>query len=51
MKAVLLAVSLFLLLYFSVASAQLPKVTVGYPAIAASHLPAWLRRGSLLKMV
>jgi len=44
MKAVLLAVSLFLLLYFSVASAQLTKVTVGYPAIAASHLPAWLAK-------
>src|SRR5262245_35046416 len=39
MKAVILAVSLFLLLCFSVASAQLTKITVGYSAIAAGHLP------------
>jgi NitT/TauT family transport system substrate-binding protein len=44
MKPVILAVSLFLPLSFSVASAQLTQVTVGYPAIAASHLPAWLAK-------
>jgi NitT/TauT family transport system substrate-binding protein len=44
MKAMILAVSLFLPLSFSVALAQLTKVTVGYPAIAAGHLPAWLAK-------
>ena len=44
MKAVILAVSLFLSLSFSVASAQFTKVTVGYPAIAAGHLPAWVAK-------
>lgn len=44
MKAMILAVSLFLPLSFSVASAQLTKVTVGYPAIAAGHLPAWMAK-------
>jgi NitT/TauT family transport system substrate-binding protein len=44
MKSVILSVSLYLLLSFSVASAQLTKITVGYPAIAASHLPAWLAK-------
>src|SRR5262245_61190423 len=44
MKAVILAVSLFLLLSFSVASAQLTKITVGYSAIAAGHLPAWVAK-------
>src|SRR5262245_66442996 len=42
MKAVILAVSLFLPLSFSVASAQLTKVTVGYSAIAAGQFPAWM---------
>jgi len=42
MKAVIFAVSLFLPLSFSVASAQLTKVTVGYSAIAAGHFPAWM---------
>ena len=46
MKAVILAVSLFLLLSFSVASAQLTKVTVGYSAIAAGHFPAWMAKES-----
>jgi hypothetical protein len=42
MKAVFLAVSLLLSLSFSVASAQLTKVTVGYSAIAAGQFPAWM---------
>ena len=46
MKAVILAVSLFLPLYFSVASAQLTKVTVGYSAVAAGHFPAWMAKES-----
>ena len=44
MKPVILAVSLFLLLSFSVASAQLTKMAVGYSAITAAHLPAWLAK-------
>lgn len=44
MKLVSLAVSLFLSLSFSVASAQLTKVTVGYASIAAADLPAWLAK-------
>jgi NitT/TauT family transport system substrate-binding protein len=44
MKAVILAVSLFLLFSFSIASAQLTKMTVGYSAIAAGHLPAWVAK-------
>ena len=46
MKAVILTVSLFLPLYFSVASAQLTKVTVGYSAVAAGHFPAWMAKES-----
>jgi NitT/TauT family transport system substrate-binding protein len=46
MKAVILAVSLFLLLSFSVASAQLAKLTVGYTALAAGQLPAWMAKES-----
>ena len=44
MKAEILAVSLFLSLSFSVASAQLTKVTVGYSALTGGHLPAWLAK-------
>src|SRR5215510_2917238 len=44
MKAVILAVSLFLSLSFSIASAQLTKMTVGYSAIAAGHIPAWVAK-------
>src|SRR5499426_174468 len=44
MKAVILAVSLFLLLSFPVASAQPTKITVGYSSIAAGHLPAWVAK-------
>ena len=46
MKAVILAVSLFLLLSFSVASAQPTKITVGYSSIAAGQLPAWMAKES-----
>jgi len=42
MKAVILAVSLFLPLSFSAASAQLTKLIVGYSNIAAGSLPAWM---------
>jgi NitT/TauT family transport system substrate-binding protein len=45
MKAVIWAISLFLL-SFSVASAQLTKVTVGYSAVAAGQLPAWMAKES-----
>jgi NitT/TauT family transport system substrate-binding protein len=44
MQAVILAVSLFLLLSFSVASAQLAKITVGYSAIVAGNVPTWLAK-------
>jgi NitT/TauT family transport system substrate-binding protein len=44
MKAVLLVVILLLPLSFSVASAQLAKVTVGYSAIAAGQFPAWMAK-------
>ena len=48
MKAVILAISLFLPLSFSVASAQLTKMTVGYSAIAAGHLqPGWQKNGDI----
>ena len=46
MKAVILAISLFLLLSVSVASAQLTKITVGYTAISAGHCPAWVAKES-----
>ena len=44
MKAVILAVSLSLPLSFSVAPAQLTKMTVGYSAMTSAHLPAWLAK-------
>ncbi len=44
MKAVILAVSLFLLFSFSIASAQLTKMTVGYSAIVAGNVPTWLAK-------
>jgi NitT/TauT family transport system substrate-binding protein len=44
MKGVILAVSLFLSLSFSAASAQLTKVTVGYSAIVAGNVPTWLAK-------
>src|SRR5262249_23948331 len=46
MKAVILAVSLLLPFSFSVALAQLTKVTVGYSAIAAGQFPAWMAQES-----
>ena len=42
MKPVILAISLLLPLSFSSAWAQVTKVTVGYSAIAAAQLPAWV---------
>ena len=46
MKRVFLAVSLLLPLSFSVASAQLTKITVGYSLIAAGSFPAWMANES-----
>jgi NitT/TauT family transport system substrate-binding protein len=46
MKSVILSVSLSLLLSFSVASAQLAKLTVGYTSLAAGQLPAWMAKES-----
>ena len=47
MKALILAVSLFLLLsFYSAVSAQLTKMTVGYPVISAASLPAWMAKES-----
>ena len=46
MKPVILAISLFLPFSFSVAQAQVTKVTVGYSAIGASHFPAWVAKES-----
>jgi NitT/TauT family transport system substrate-binding protein len=42
MKSLILAVSLFLPLPFSVGSAQPTKITVGYSLIAAGSFPAWM---------
>ena len=44
MKRVILALSLFLPLSFSAASAQLTKMTVGYSAIVAGNVPTWLAK-------
>ena len=47
MTVVILAVSLFLpLSFYSVASAQPTKITVGYTSIAAGHCPAWMAKES-----
>jgi NitT/TauT family transport system substrate-binding protein len=46
MKAVILAVSLFLPISFSVASAQLTKMTVGYGSTSTNHFPAWMAKES-----
>ena len=54
MKSVILAVSLFLSLsFYSVVSAELTKMAVGYSAITGAHLPAWLAKetGILPRMV
>ena len=45
-KAAILAVSLFFLFSFSVASAQLSKVTVGYASTSGGQLPAWMAKDS-----
>jgi len=44
MKRGILAVSLLLPLSFSVASAQLTRMTVGYSAMTSAHLPAWVAK-------
>ena len=46
MKAVIFAISVFLPFSFSVASAQLTKMTVGYSAMTSAHLPAWSAKES-----
>ena len=46
MKPVILAVSLFLPLSFSVASAQPTKMTVGYGSTSTNHFPAWMAKES-----
>jgi NitT/TauT family transport system substrate-binding protein len=44
MKTAILALSLFLLLSFSAASAQVSKKTVGYGALSAAQLSAWMAK-------
>jgi NitT/TauT family transport system substrate-binding protein len=45
MKPVILAISLLLpISFYSVVSAQLTKMTVGYSSTASAHLPAWLAK-------
>ncbi len=44
MKPYIFAVSLWLPFSFSVASAQLTKLTVGYSSTASAELPAWLAK-------
>ena len=46
LKLVILAISLSLLFSFSVASAQLIKLTAGYGAISAAQFPAWMAKES-----
>ena len=46
MKTLFLAVAVILPLSFSVASAQLSKVTVGYASVSGAHLPAWMAKES-----
>jgi ABC transporter substrate binding protein/NMT1/THI5 like len=47
MKAVILAVSLFLpISFYSVVSAQLTKMTVGYGSTSTNHFPAWMAKES-----
>jgi NitT/TauT family transport system substrate-binding protein len=46
MKAVILAISLFLFFSLSVASAQVTKMPVGYGAISAAQFPAWIAKES-----
>src|SRR6266478_10055796 len=44
MKTTVFTVSLFLLFSFSIASAQLSKMTVGYGSISAAQLPVWVAK-------
>jgi NitT/TauT family transport system substrate-binding protein len=44
MKGMILAVSLWLPLSCSIASAQLAKLTVGYSSTASAEIPAWLAK-------
>ena len=44
MKAMTLAVCLFLLMSFGVASAQPTKMTVGYGSISAAQFPVWMAK-------
>ena len=44
MKRFILAAALLLPFSFSIASAQLTKVTVGYSSTASAELPAWLAK-------
>jgi NitT/TauT family transport system substrate-binding protein len=47
MKAVILAASLFLpICFYSVASAQPTKMTVGYGSTSTNHFPAWMAKES-----
>jgi NitT/TauT family transport system substrate-binding protein len=46
MKVVISALSLFLTVFLSLASAQLTKMTVGYSLIAAGSFPAWMANES-----
>jgi NitT/TauT family transport system substrate-binding protein len=47
MKPVILAVSLFWAIsFYSVVSAQLTKITVGYSSIASAQFPAWMAKES-----
>ena len=44
MKAITLAVCLLLLVSFSIASAQITKMTVGYGSISAAQFPVWMAK-------
>jgi len=45
MKAIILAVSLLLpLSFYSVVSAQLSRITVGYGSTSTNHFPAWMAK-------
>jgi ABC-type nitrate/sulfonate/bicarbonate transport system substrate-binding protein len=46
MKKTILALSMVLLLSFSIASAQVTKMTVGYGSISSAQLPAWIAKES-----
>jgi NitT/TauT family transport system substrate-binding protein len=44
MKKTILSLSLVLFFSFSIASAQIPKMTVGYGSISSAQLPAWIAK-------